>query len=36
MDSAGNSRISNGDYAVAMLNEAEQPAHQNQRFTLAY
>ena len=35
-DSAGNSRISNGDYAVAMLDEVEQPQHINQRFTLAY
>ncbi|MFC4656489.1 NAD(P)-dependent oxidoreductase [Rheinheimera marina] len=36
MDAAGHSRISNGDYAVAMLDEAEQSAHLNQRFTLAY
>ncbi|WP_052749027.1 NAD(P)-dependent oxidoreductase [Arsukibacterium ikkense] len=35
-DSDGNSRISNGDYAVALLNEAEQPQHQNKRFTAAY
>lgn len=36
MDAAGHSRISNGDYAVAMLDEAEHAAHLNQRFTLAY
>lgn len=35
-DSEGKSRISNGDYAAAMLDEAEQPRHINQRFTLAY
>ncbi|MEH8015722.1 NAD(P)H-binding protein [Rheinheimera muenzenbergensis] len=35
-DSEGKSRISTGDYAVAMLNEAEQPQHQNKRFSLAY
>lgn len=35
-DGLGKSRISTGDYAVAMLNEAEQPQHVNQRFTLAY
>jgi len=36
VDEAGHSRISNGDYAVAMLDEAETPRHQNSRFTLAY
>lgn len=36
MDTAGNSKISNGDYAVAMLDEAENPRHPNRRFTLAY
>ncbi|MEE2024809.1 MULTISPECIES: NAD(P)-dependent oxidoreductase [Alkalimonas] len=35
-DSQGQSRISNGDYAVAMLNEVEQPQHSNQRFCVAY
>lgn len=35
-DEDGRSRISTGDYAVAMLNEAEQPQHQNKRFSLAY
>ncbi|MDZ7869197.1 MAG: hypothetical protein U5L02_08345 [Rheinheimera sp.] len=35
-DAEGHSRISTGDYAVAMLNEAEQPAHTGQRFSVAY
>lgn len=35
-DSEGKSRISNGDYAAAMLDEAEQSKHQNQRFCVAY
>ncbi|GAB2922654.1 NAD(P)-dependent oxidoreductase [Rheinheimera gaetbuli] len=35
-DSAGKSRISNGDYAAAMLDEAEQPQHLNKRFSVAY
>ncbi|MBU1310566.1 MAG: NAD(P)H-binding protein [Gammaproteobacteria bacterium] len=35
-DAAGKSRISTGDYAVAMLEEAEQPQHVNQRFSIAY
>ncbi|GAA0539231.1 NAD(P)-dependent oxidoreductase [Rheinheimera aquimaris] len=35
-DQDGRSRISTGDYAVAMLNEAEQPQHQNKRFSIAY
>ena len=35
-DKDGRSRISTGDYAVAMLNEAEQPQHQNKRFSIAY
>lgn len=32
----GESRISLEDYAVAMLDEAEQPRHHRQRFTVAY
>jgi len=35
-DAEGHSRISTGDYAVAMLNEAEQPAHTGRRFSVAY
>lgn len=34
MDAEGNSRISVPDYAVAMLDELEQPRHINRRFTL--
>lgn len=36
VDADGKSRISNGDYAVAMLDEAENAAHKNQRFSVAY
>ncbi|MGJ3257875.1 MAG: NAD(P)-dependent oxidoreductase, partial [Alcanivorax sp.] len=36
VDSEGNSRISVQDFAVAMLDEVEQPEHERQRFTLAY
>lgn len=32
----GESRISLQDYAVAMLDEAEQPRHHRQRFTVGY
>lgn len=35
-DAAGESRISLPDLAVAMLDEAEKPAHHRQRFTVAY
>lgn len=35
-DAAGNSAISVEDYAVAMIDELEKPAHSRQRFTLAY
>ena len=35
-DADGKSRISTADYAVAMLNEAEQNIHANQRFCVAY
>ena len=32
----GTSRISVADYAVAMLDEIEQPGHTGKRFTVAY
>lgn len=32
----GNSRISLEDYAVAMIDELEKPAHSRQRFTVGY
>ncbi len=35
-DAQGNSRISVEDYAVAMIDELERPAHSRSRFTLAY
>ena len=35
-DAQGASRISTGDYAKALLNEAEQPAHRQRRFSIAY
>ena len=35
-DAAGESRISLEDYAVAMLDEAERPAHRRARFSVAY
>jgi len=35
-DGNGESRISLPDLAVAMLDEAEKPAHHQQRFTVAY
>ncbi|MBB1605739.1 MULTISPECIES: NAD(P)-dependent oxidoreductase [unclassified Pseudomonas] len=35
-DAKGESRISLPDLAVAMLDEAERPAHHRQRFTVAY
>ncbi|NHZ90319.1 NAD(P)H-binding protein [Massilia sp. CCM 8733] len=35
-DAAGNSAISVEDYAVAMIDELEQPTHSRQRFTVAY
>jgi putative NADH-flavin reductase len=35
-DAGGASFITTGDYAVAMLDEAEHPAHHRERFTLAY
>lgn len=36
VDEKGESRISSADYAVALIDELEQPAHSRQRFTLAY
>ncbi|KDM93551.1 NAD(P)-dependent oxidoreductase [Photobacterium galatheae] len=35
-DASGNSQISVEDYAKAMIDELESPAHLNRRFTLAY
>ena len=35
-DENGDSRISTADYAVAMIDELENPAHIQERFTLAY
>ena len=35
-DAQGQSRISIEDYAVAMIDEAEKPAHVRQRFTIGY
>lgn len=36
VDAQGNSRISLEDYAVAMIDELEKPAHPRSRFTLTY
>jgi uncharacterized protein len=35
-DANGQSRISVEDYAMAMINEVEKPAHIRQRFTVGY
>jgi uncharacterized protein len=35
-DSQGNSRISFEDYAVALVDELENPRHQKERFTIGY
>ena len=35
-DAAGQSRISVQDYAVAMIDELERPAHSRRRFSVAY
>lgn len=35
-DANGQSRISTQDYAVAMIDEVERPAHVRQRFTVGY
>lgn len=36
VDEQGNSRISVQDYAVAMIDELEHPAHSRRRFSVAY
>jgi putative NADH-flavin reductase len=36
VDGDGNSKISAEDYAVALVDEIENPKHRGQRFTLAY
>lgn len=36
VDAEGNSRISVEDYAVAMVDELEKPAHHKERFTIGY
>ena len=36
VDAKGNSQISMEDYAVAVLDEAEKPAHVRKRFTIGY
>ena len=36
VDKEGNSNISVEDYAVAMIDEAEKPAHHHERFTIGY
>ena len=36
VDAAGQSKISVQDYAVAMIDELEQPTHVRQRFTAGY
>jgi len=36
VDKDGNSNISVEDYAVAMVDELETPAHHNERFTIGY
>jgi uncharacterized protein len=36
VDANGQSRISVQDYAVAMIDELEKPAHLRQRFTVGY
>ena len=36
VDASGQSRISEEDYAVAVLDEIEKPAHLRQRFTIGY
>lgn len=35
-DAQGNSRISMEDYAIALVNELEKPAHQRAQFTIGY
>ncbi|PYI37990.1 NAD-dependent epimerase [Arthrobacter psychrolactophilus] len=36
VDDEGNSNISGADFALAVVDEVESPAHNNQRFTVAY
>lgn len=36
VDAEGNSHVSVEDYAVAMVDELEKPAHHNERFTIGY
>jgi uncharacterized protein len=36
VDAKGDSRISMEDYAVAVLDEIQKPAHLQQRFTIGY
>lgn len=36
VDAEGNSRISVEDYALAMVDEPEEPAHHRERFTIGY
>ena len=36
VDEHGKSRISTGDYAAAMVDELEKPAHHKERFTIGY
>ena len=35
-DDKGNSRISLEDYAIALVDELEKPAHERQQFTIGY
>ncbi|MGO4777332.1 NAD(P)-dependent oxidoreductase, partial [Lysobacter sp. 2RAB21] len=36
VDDKGESNVSVQDYAVALIDELEQPAHSRKRFTVAY
>jgi len=36
VDSKGDSRISSEDYAIALVDELEKPAHERSRFTIGY
>ena len=36
IDEQGNSRVSFEDYAVALVDELEKPAHERSRFTIGY
>ena len=36
VNSNGESKISVQDYAVAMIDELEKPAHHRERFTIGY